>query len=661
LPNSSTSPAAVARSRFRPGAAGWALAGIVIAAAGLRFWNITQLPPGYWYDEAHKSIVALAIARGQLFPIYVTDNQGIEAGYFWLLAGWFRLFGPSFFGTRYLAALLGTATIPLTYWAVFTTYKEIPQRRLLALASAGWLAILLWHVLWSRLGFEVISVPLFAVALLGLMAWAWQRQRGWAFALAGAVLGLSLYTNPGARVLPLQALVTFAIFSAGPWRRRIALGLAFLAGAILIFAPLGIFFIRNPQWFVARASFTSTNTRAGGGLAYAGNLVKTLLSLNFQGDVLPRHNLALRPAFDPISSAWMFVGLLSLWRPASRTQSRVWRAHAAVISALTINLLPAVLNDGAPEFGRSLGATPFLVVLPALGVVLAAGLIPSRFGRAILAATVLAAAGWNAFDYFYRYPRQPGLFDSFEIGQWTLIQGALQASRNGTGYLLFDEPSLNHPTTQLAVQLGAGDLRLVNGQSCLAYPAVATTPVVLGTLEAERAALSERLPGASIQLVLHEPEIYPYGALFALPAGYVAPAEREQAVARLGDRVDLLSVPLPAGPVAPGSVLSVSLRWRVAQAIEGRYNVFVHLASADQPLLSGADGEPCGGWYPTNRWHAGEVIEHTLQLKIPSDLVPGRYFVAAGLYDWQTGARLPVVQTDQREPDRAFVGSIDVR
>lgn len=120
-------------------------------------------------------------------------------------------------------------------------------------------------------------------------------------------------------------------------------------------------------------------------------------------------------------------------------------------------------------------------------------------------------------------------------------------------------------------------------------------------------------------------------------------------------------MPLPTGPVAPGIVVSVSLRWRVAQAIERRCNVFVHLADADQPLLSGADGDPCSGWYRTNRRHPGEVIEHTLQQKIPSDLVPGRYFVAAGLYDSQTGVRWPVVQTDQREPDRAFVGSFYVR
>ena len=386
-------------------------------AAVLRVWHVTQLPPGYWYDEAHKSLVALQIARGEQFPIYVTDYQGIEAGYFWLLAAWFRLFGPSFYATRYLAALIGTATVPLTYWAVVTTYKADAQRRLIALLASAWLGFLLWHVLWSRLGLENITVPFFAIALLGLMAAAWQREQRWLFAAAGAVLGVSLYTSPGARVLAVQSLMTFAIFSRGPWRRRIEFGLYFLVSASLIFAPLGIFFIRQPQWFSDRLAFASAATRAGGWPAYAANALNTLLSIIYRGDVIPRHNLSLRPVFDPLSAACLFLGLASLWPGRKEPiQTSLLRAHAALLISLALNLLPAVLSDGAPEFGRMLGAAPFVVVLPALGVVFVAQWLTRWPGRALLVALVLGAAGWNVYDYFYRYPRQPGLFDAFEIG-----------------------------------------------------------------------------------------------------------------------------------------------------------------------------------------------------------------------------------------------------
>jgi hypothetical protein len=106
--------------------------------------------------------------------------------------------------------------------------------------------------------------------------------------------------------------------------------------------------------------------------------------------------------------------------------------------------------------------------------------------------------------------------------------------------------------------------------------------------------------------------------------------------------------------------LSLTLRWRVRAPLGGRYNYFVHLVAVDQPVVAGSDGEPCGGWYTTAQWRPGDVIEHSLALDLPASLPAGSYLVAVGLYDWQSGARLPVAQPKQREPDRAFVGSIEV-
>jgi hypothetical protein len=635
----------------------WLLAAIVAGAAVLRLWHVTSLPPGYWFDEAHKSLGALQILRGERQPIFFTDGQGIEAGYFWLLAAWFRVFGPSFYGTRVLTALLGAGTVALTYWTVRLVYQGHPRVRLVALASAGWLAFLVWHINWSRLGFENITMPLFAVALFGLTARAWQKPRPAAFVVLGAVLGVSLYTNPAARVLPVQTLLTFGLFSHGPWRRRIGLGLACLASAAIVFAPLGLFFIQQPQWFFARISLASANTRASGWTAYAANAAKTLFAINFRGDINPRHNLSLRPVFDPLSSAWMVLGLASLARARSRP---VARAHLALLGAIAINLAPIVFGDDAPNFGRGLGAAPFLVVLPALGLALAFDVLRRPAGRALLLATVFLAASWNVLDYFYKFPRQPGLFDAFEVGQWILLHGAAPAGANRTTYLLLDAPTLAAPAAQLAARLEPGDRRVVNAEACLAYPAATSVPTTVGVLERWRLPIAARLPGASLALVLHEPTVYPYAGIFSLPAGYAAPAAAEAAVARLGGALDLLPVELPAELQAPGTSLAVTLRWRVVGDVPGRYNVFIHLVGAGQPILAGADGEPCAGWYPTRDWHTGDIVEHTLSLALPPDLSAGTYELAAGLYDWTTGERVRVEQRDQHEPDRAFFGSLQI-
>ena len=57
------------------------------------FTVVESIPPGYWYDEAHKSIVAFGdhtwvSERRSMSPIFKDSGSG----YFWLLAGVFQNF-----------------------------------------------------------------------------------------------------------------------------------------------------------------------------------------------------------------------------------------------------------------------------------------------------------------------------------------------------------------------------------------------------------------------------------------------------------------------------------------------------------------------------------------------------------------------------------------
>ncbi len=656
------------------------LAAISVAAFVLRYWQLTTLPPGYWFDEAHKSLVALEIARGLRTPIYVTDYDGIEAGYFWVLADWFKLFGPSYFGSRALSALLGALTVPIAFWTARTTYRNHPHADLIGLTSAGWLSVLLWHVHWSRLGLETISVPLFAVALLGFMTWAWQKKTWWAFALAGVVLGLSQYTNPAARILPLEALAVFAIFAAPQIRngdfsrallteamtanlgKTLGFGLAFLFAALLVYAPLGLFFWQNPQWFFARIAFTSSNARVGGLPFYFDNALKTLLSFNVRGDLMTRHNIPGRPALDGVASVWMWAGIAAMLRSRA-----YWRSHLAVVVGLAVNMIPMIFSDGAPGFGRTLGLTPMLMMLPALGVAAAvewAIAIASRRNRSrrwlwvAIAASIGLSAGLNLYDYFWRYPRQPGLFEAFEVGFRALTQDAARAE---TGYLILDEAALAHPTLRLTRELSSNDLRIINGQTCFAYPVRATHETTFATLPQWIPSVLAQYPAATQIDILHEPEVYQYAAVLKIPAGQVSAAGAGKALAKFGDLFELLAVEAPDSTVAPGSVVPLTLRWRAVAPSAIPYTSFVHLVGDGRPAITGVDGQPCAGWYPTNQWHPGEVIEYQLMLSLPPDLKPGVYDLAVGMYDWTTGQRLPVFQAAQREPDRAIAGTIVIK
>jgi hypothetical protein len=350
----------------------------------------------------------------------------------------------------------------------------------------------------------------------------------------------------------------------------------------------------------------------------------------------------------------MWIGVVATLRARAH-----WRSHLAVMAALIVNTIPMIFSDGAPGFGRTLGLTPMLVMLPALGVAAVVEHMGSR--RWLWAAVVLSlalSAATNIYDYFWRYPKQSGLFEAFEVGFRTLTQDAARAE---TGYLILDEAALAHPALRLTRELSSNDLRIINGQTCFAYPARATNETTFAALPQWIPSVLAQYPTATQTDILHEPEVYQYAAVLKIPAGQVSASGAGEAIAEFGDQFELLAVMPPDSTIAPGSVMPLMIRWRAVAPSAISYTSFVHLVGGGKPFIAGVDGEPCAGWYPTSQWHPGEVVEYQLTLSLPPDLAPGVYDLAVGMYDWTTGERLPVSQANQREPDRAFAGTIVIK
>ncbi len=99
------------------------------------------------------------------------------------------------------------------------------------------------------------------------------------------------------------------------------------------------------------------------------------------------------------------------------------------------------------------------------------------------------------------------------------------------------------------------------------------------------------------------------------------------------------------GAPQPGETLTLRLYWRALDRPDDNYSLFVHLAALGDPTpLAQFDGPPAAPDRPTLTWDApGEtLISPPLALALPPDLPPGAYRVLAGLYDYDTGARLPL-------------------
>lgn len=129
-------------------------------------------------------------------------------------------------------------------------------------------------------------------------------------------------------------------------------------------------------------------------------------------------------------------------------------------------------------------------------------------------------------------------------------------------------------------------------------------------------------------------------------------------LATLGDGVELAAVDLSTTTAAPGETLTVRLRWQVtAPPGPGLRHVFVHLGDPTQPPLAQTDGPVMGGEYPMALWATGEVFDETIALTLPDDLPPGDYPVHVGLYDYDSGARLPVTVGGERRPTDVFTAN----
>jgi hypothetical protein len=148
------------------------------------------------------------------------------------------------------------------------------------------------------------------------------------------------------------------------------------------------------------------------------------------------------------------------------------------------------------------------------------------------------------------------------------------------------------------------------------------------------------------------------------PWQWPTPARFDPTV-NFADKATLLSYEIAAGQQ------SVTLNWQVKAPLELDYTVFLQVwraaplanssaEGAKAEYITGFDGPPVQGDYPTSLWSPGEIIVDTHSLDL-STLPGGEYYLLAGLYNPLTGERLPPSTPGGPLPDYAVnLGTIQV-
>jgi uncharacterized membrane protein len=171
-----------------------------------------------------------------------------------------------------------------------------------------------------------------------------------------------------------------------------------------------------------------------------------------------------------------------------------------------------------------------------------------------------------------------------------------------------------------------------------------------------------------VGVVLREPELAQPGGLlarlfgafaaggYALDMGkiHVMEVQRDFDVptiqhphqANFGGLVEFLGYDLERGGFSPGEVLPLTLYWRALERMDASYTVFTHLIDEDDRIWGQQDNPPQEGRHPTTLWVKGEVVADRYNIIVDPDTPSAEYVVEIGLYNAETGVRLPVLDED---------------
>ncbi|MGB9736700.1 hypothetical protein [Chloroflexus sp.] len=116
---------------------------------------------------------------------------------------------------------------------------------------------------------------------------------------------------------------------------------------------------------------------------------------------------------------------------------------------------------------------------------------------------------------------------------------------------------------------------------------------------------------------------------------------------QFGDDMLLRGYDLSATQAVPGETIALTLWWQALQSNLDERSIMVHVRNGQDERIIDADGPPAGGGRPTSVWQAGELIIDERYITIPTDVLPGRYWLVIGSYRWPSLAPIPRVDADE--------------
>jgi hypothetical protein len=130
------------------------------------------------------------------------------------------------------------------------------------------------------------------------------------------------------------------------------------------------------------------------------------------------------------------------------------------------------------------------------------------------------------------------------------------------------------------------------------------------------------------------------------PRQFDLPAVTNAVSGTVGKQAHLVGYDLATDEAYPGGQISLTLYWQAGGPMVLPFKVFTHLVDAEGTTRAQHDAPPGGGCCPANTWAEGEVIVDEHPIALGTGLAPGTYLLVVGLYDEETGIRVPAYDAD---------------
>ncbi len=617
---------------------------ILLIAATLRLVALPGIPPGLQHDEVFHGHDAVTVLLGYR-PLYFTSNAGNEPLFIYLMSLTVNLLGRTVWGIRLAAVLCGLLTVLFTYLWIRRAYNVRT-----ALIASALMAVSFWPLFLSRVGLRAASVPMMAAVSAWLLFEGIQRRqqrRAWLwFSAAGIGLGLSLYTYPAARTLPLIFLLFWTLTSL--LSRKINRPvLVTLLVALIVVAPLAYTIATLPQ-----ADLRLQQLAGPVQDALKGNLepvlrytLATLGMFNVAGDPIARYNMPGRPVFDMITGLLFLLGLLIAlrkWRESRQLFALLW---------LFIGLLPSMLSDSAPSFLRASASSPVAFLFPALALDWLFTRATQRgarlIGYALIIGLIVFSGALTIRDYFFIWPDRADVREAYRSDLAAAAQWIEQQPRDQPIVVAATNPRDLDPfifdfelPEEHAVKWIDRAFAVVspNRAAKLISPAYAPIDPQLRDRFLGQPSFVSKFDDGSTAF-----EVYDLAPHEVSPADDTALTDRAgqlTAPIDVNHSLEFLGYDAPSS-AKPGEVVPLTLYWRVKQDVAAQQlplSLFVHLLNAQGEFAAGRDLLA----FPTAGWRNGDVWVQQNDVPLPADLKPGRYPIELGVYSQADGSRWPV-------------------